>query len=44
MRLAYLRPVCACCTQHAKMLLRVVVESREEFDESLANERRPAIL
>ncbi len=31
-----------CGTQHAKMLLRVVVESREEFDKWLANERRPA--
>ena len=31
-----------CGTQHAKMLLRVVVESRENFDKWLANEKQPA--
>jgi cytochrome c oxidase subunit 2 len=31
-----------CGTQHAKMLLRVVVESREDFDRWLANEKQPA--
>jgi cytochrome c oxidase subunit 2 len=31
-----------CGTQHAKMLLRVVVESREDFDKWLANEKQPA--
>lgn len=31
-----------CGTQHAKMLLRVVVESREEFDKWLVNEKQPA--
>jgi cytochrome c oxidase subunit 2 len=31
-----------CGTQHAKMLLRVVVESREDFDKWLANEKKPA--
>ena len=32
-----------CGTQHAKMLLRVVVESREDFDKWLANEKQPAL-
>ena len=32
-----------CGTQHAKMLLRVVVESREDFDKWAANEKRPAV-
>lgn len=32
-----------CGTQHAKMLLRVIVESREEFDKWLANEKQPAV-
>jgi len=32
-----------CGTQHAKMLLRVVVESREDFDKWLANEGQPAV-
>ena len=32
-----------CGTQHAKMLLRVVVESREDFDKWLANEKQPAV-
>jgi len=31
-----------CGTQHAKMLLRVIVESREDFDKWLANEKQPA--
>jgi cytochrome c oxidase subunit 2 len=31
-----------CGTQHAKMLLRVVVESREDFDKWLVNEKQPA--
>lgn len=31
-----------CGTQHAKMLLRVVVESREDFEKWLANEKQPA--
>jgi cytochrome c oxidase subunit 2 len=31
-----------CGTQHAKMLLRVVVESREDFDKWLADEKQPA--
>ncbi len=31
-----------CGTQHAKMLLRVVVESREDFERWIANERQPA--
>jgi cytochrome c oxidase subunit 2 len=31
-----------CGTQHAKMLLKVVVESREDFDKWAANEKRPA--
>jgi len=31
-----------CGTQHAKMLLRVVVESREDFDKWVSNEQRPA--
>lgn len=31
-----------CGTQHAKMLLRVVVESREDFDKWLANQKQPA--
>jgi cytochrome c oxidase subunit 2 len=30
-----------CGTQHAKMLLRVVVDSREDFDKWAANERNP---
>jgi cytochrome c oxidase subunit 2 len=32
-----------CGTQHAKMLLTVVVESREDFDKWVANEKRPAM-
>jgi cytochrome c oxidase subunit 2 len=31
-----------CGIQHAKMLLRVIVESRENFDKWLANEKHPA--
>ena len=31
-----------CGTQHAKMLLRVVVESHEDFDKWLANQKQPA--
>ena len=31
-----------CGTQHAKMLLRVVVESREDFDHWVASQQRPA--
>jgi cytochrome c oxidase subunit II len=31
-----------CGTQHAKMLLRVYVDSREEFDQWVAEERKPA--
>jgi cytochrome c oxidase subunit II len=31
-----------CGTQHAKMLLKVIVESREDFDKWLANQRQPA--
>lgn len=31
-----------CGTQHAKMLLRVVVDSRENFDKWVANEKQPA--
>ena len=31
-----------CGTQHAKMLLRVVVESREDFDKWLASQKQPA--
>jgi cytochrome c oxidase subunit 2 len=31
-----------CGTQHAKMLLRVVVESREDFDKWTAGQRQPA--
>jgi cytochrome c oxidase subunit 2 len=31
-----------CGTQHAKMLLRVVAESREDFDRWLANQKQPA--
>jgi len=31
-----------CGTQHAKMLLRVVVQSREDFDRWLAGQQRPA--
>ena len=31
-----------CGTQHAKMLLRVVVESPEDFEKWLANEKQPA--
>jgi cytochrome c oxidase subunit 2 len=32
-----------CGTQHAKMLLRVVVDSPQHFEEWLENERRPAV-
>jgi cytochrome c oxidase subunit 2 len=32
-----------CGTQHAKMLLTVIVESREDFDKWVANEKRPAV-
>ena len=32
-----------CGTQHVKMLLRVVVESREDFDKWLANEKQAAV-
>lgn len=32
-----------CGTQHANMLLRVYVESPEEFEHWLANERKPAV-
>jgi cytochrome c oxidase subunit 2 len=32
-----------CGTQHANMLLRVVVEPREDFERWLANERKPAV-
>jgi len=31
-----------CGVQHAKMLLRVVVESREDFDKWVANQKQPA--
>lgn len=31
-----------CGTQHANMLLRVLVESREDFDKWLANQKQPA--
>ena len=31
-----------CGTQHAKMLLRVVVQSREDFDRWVASQQRPA--
>ena len=31
-----------CGTQHAKMLLRVIVESREDFDRWAASQQRPA--
>lgn len=31
-----------CGTQHAKMLLRVVVETREDFDKWVANQKLPA--
>ena len=31
-----------CGTQHANMLLRVVVDSREDFDKWVANEKNPA--
>jgi len=33
-----------CGTQHAKMLLRVIVESREDFDKWVANEKQSAAL
>lgn len=32
-----------CGTQHAKMLLRVIVESREDFDKWVANQKLPAV-
>ena len=32
-----------CGTQHAKMLLRVVVDSKQDFDKWVANEKRPAV-
>jgi cytochrome c oxidase subunit 2 len=32
-----------CGTQHAHMLIRVVVDSPSEFDDWLQNERRPAV-
>ena len=32
-----------CGTQHAKMLLRVYVDSQEQFDEWVRNERKPAV-
>jgi cytochrome c oxidase subunit 2 len=32
-----------CGTQHAKMLLTVIVESREDFDKWVANQKRPAM-
>lgn len=33
-----------CGTQHAKMLLRVYVQSREEFDRWIARQRQPAVV
>ncbi|HZD30732.1 MAG TPA: c-type cytochrome, partial [Candidatus Angelobacter sp.] len=32
-----------CGTQHAKMLLRVIVESREDYDKWLAGQKQPAV-
>jgi cytochrome c oxidase subunit II len=32
-----------CGTQHAKMLLRVIVESREDFDRWIAGQRQPVL-
>ena len=33
-----------CGTQHAKMLLRVYVQSRDEFDQWIQEQRRPAVV